>query len=143
MKRTSTLTVVVAVISMLSGCAAQVTFIDRSNGETYVGKTGGTASGQGDITANVEGQPYSGTWIYERSGDGFALGTAYASSGTHTAVAQGESMVVGATGNGQIDMRASSGLFIRCVFNFNSMSNRGIGECLRNDGRTYDLHISR
>ena len=40
-------------------------------------------------------------------------------------------------------MRAPDGTFVRCVFTFNTMGNTGLGQCLRNDGRKFDLLIKR
>jgi hypothetical protein len=103
---------IVASLFALTGCAASVTFVDRTNGEEYIGKTGGTSRAEGQL---------SGT----------------AAFGTATGVA------VSAHGNGLINMRDMAGSYIRCVFSFNGLSNTGIGECQRNDGRQYDLRIKR
>jgi hypothetical protein len=118
-------------------------FIDRTDGQEYAGSTGGTMSGDGDISAMIEGTSYSGHWIYSASGGGYSLGTASAYSGGTSAFGTGTALGVSAQGNGLINMRSASGQFMRCVFNFNTLSNRGIGECLRNDGRPYDLRIKR
>jgi|GEM_PF-2916938 len=127
----------------LSGCAAGLTFVDRSDGQEYVGTTGGTMGGDGNVSATIEGVPYNGHWIYSASGGSYSLSTVNAFSGTASAFGTGTAIGVSAQGNGLINMRADSGQFLRCVFNFNTMSNRGIGECLRNDGRQYDLRIKR
>jgi hypothetical protein len=135
--------VLAALMLLLSGCAASLTFVDRTDGQEYVGKTGGTMSGDGKLSAVIEGTPYSGSWIYSAGGGGYTLGTATGTTGTTSAVATGTAFAVSAQGNGLMNMRSASGAFIRCVFNFNTLSNRGIGECLRNDGRQYDLRIKR
>jgi len=42
-----------------------------------------------------------------------------------------------------VNIRNDAGQFIRCVFDFSGLTNTGIGECQRNDGRQYDLRIQR
>ncbi len=155
---------VVFLVAALSGCAAKFTFIDRADGQIYSGVTdGGTMSGSGNASLQIEGETYTGPWIYQASGGSFGFSnfgstsTAYGSatniggkamntttlSGTGTTSGSSTAIGVTAVGNGMINARASSGRFIRCVFTFNTMNNTGIGECLRNDGRAYDLNVKR
>jgi len=136
---------------LLSGCAAQLTFIDRTDGKIYTGTTGGTQGSSGEASANIGGKTYSGPWIYSSVGGGYSLGnfssttTAFSGNFHATAFSSGSSsaLLVSAQGNGLINMRSDNGSFIRCVFNFNTMSNTGIGQCRRNDGREYDLTARR
>lgn len=128
---------------LLTGCAATLTMVDRTTGQEYIGKTGGTMGGDGECSANIEGVAYAGHWVYSANGGGYSLATANVTSGAYSAFGTGSAVGVSAQGNGLINMRASSGEFIRCVFSFNTMNNHGIGECLRNDGRQYDLHLKR
>ena len=141
--------------AVLAGCAAQLTFIDRTDGQSYRGATGSTLGNTGELTAVIDGATYSGTWIYSEVGGGYSLGVANA-TGTATAVSAGRSMVAtgasfgtlaalsaSAQGRGLITMRTTGGEFMRCVFDFNTMSDTGLGECIRNDGRHYDLAIKR
>lgn len=153
------------VAGLVSGCAGKFTLIDRSDGQIYSGSTdGSTMGGSGNATLLIEGESYSGPWIYQASGGSFNF-TNFADtssvSGSATTVgpkggmatttlngigtASGSATTLGASavGNGMINARAASGRFVRCVFSFNTMSNTGIGECLRNDGRTYDLNVKR
>lgn len=127
----------------LGGCAASATFVDRTNGDEYAGKTGGTAHGDGEISALIEGVSYAGHWIVSASGGGFSLGTGFASSGHATAFGTSTGIGISAQNNGLINMKAADGQLMRCVFEFNGLSNHGIGECERNDGRQYDLRIKR
>jgi hypothetical protein len=135
----------------LCGCAAKLTFIDRLDGSIHLGSSGSTAGNAGEATATIGNASYAGPWVYSRSGGGYSLGSAF---GTATVVGQGgaatltgsgssTSMLVSAQGNGLINMRSKDGAFIRCVFSFNSMSSTGLGQCVRNDGREFDLTISR
>lgn len=150
---------------VLSGCAAQFTLIDRTDGNRYAGTTDGTTvSGAGEATIEVEGEKYTGPWIYQPSGGSFGFsnfssqanltgtGSSYNPSfgttnstlqGRATTSGTGSSFAVSAVGNGMINVRAPSGKFMRCVFSFHTLQNTGIGECLRNDGRTYDLTVKR
>lgn len=154
---------VVAVL--VGGCAGKFTLIDRSDGQVYNGSTdGSTMGGSGSATLLIEGENYSGPWIYQASGGSFNftnfLSTSSISgsattvgprggvatttlSGSGTSSGATTTLGVSAVGNGMINARAASGKFVRCVFSFNTMNNTGIGECLRNDGRTYDLNVKR
>src|SRR5262249_20381848 len=133
----------VSVLLTLSGCAATTTFVDRTNGQEYVGKTGSTATSEGDISALIEGSTYNGRWIYSASGGGYSLATGTAVSGGAMAVGTATGIAVSAQGNGLINIRDAAGSHIRCVFSFNEFSDTGIGACQRNDGREYDLRIKR
>ncbi len=149
---------------LVSGCAAKFTMIDRANGDIHVGETeGSTMSGSGNAVLRIEGEEYRGPWIYQSSGGSFgfgnfsavssAMGTASAFGGrnpstatmTGTGVSTGTASTYGvsAVGNGMINAKAASGKFVRCIFSFNVMTDTGIGECLRSDGRTYDLNVRR
>jgi hypothetical protein len=150
---------------LISGCAAKLNLIDRTNGIIYSGTTDGTTmGGSGDMIINVEGENYIGPWIYQPNGGGFGFSnfsastnisgsaTAYNSNAGYTDInaratgvtsGSASSMMMSAVCNGMINVRAASGKFMRCVFTFHTMQNTGIGECLRNDGRTYDLTLKR
>ncbi len=130
-------------VAALSGCAAGLTFIDRSDGNIYSGTTGPTLSGDGTATATIEGVNYSGIWVYSSNGGGYTINNAVVQTGKTTSFATGNSVNYSAQGNGLINLKAVSGETLRCVFNFNGMNNRGLGECARNDGRLYDVHIKR
>lgn len=134
---------VLSISMALSACSANLTFIDRTTGNEYKGKTGSTVGNDGEMTAAIEGIEFAGSWIYSPSGGGYSIGSAFGTSGSASAVSTGSAVHVSAQGNGLMNMRAASGEFMRCVFNFNTMSSTGLGECLRNDGRQYDLRIKR
>jgi hypothetical protein len=154
-----------ALVAGLSGCAGQFTLIDRNDGRVYTGSTDGSTMGaSGNSTLQVEGETYTGPWIYQASGGSFSFANVAGSSsftgsgtvisptgrafdattsGTARSVGTATTYGVSAVGNGMINARSQSGQFIRCIFSFNTMQNTGIGECLRNDGRTYDLNVKR
>ena len=153
------------VAATVVGCAGKFTLIDRSDGQIYAGATdGSTISASGTVTLQIEGERYTGPWIYQPSGGSFSFsnfagvstatgignlqtpsGRVYSSNLTGTATSTGTSTTYGvsAVGNGMLNARSGSGKFIRCVFTFNTMQNTGIGECLRNDARSYDLFVKR
>lgn len=99
------------------------------------------------MSAEIDGVPYLGTWIYSAQGGaysvGAAYGTAYGAAGSVATSSIGTAVGVSAQGGGMMHMKADSGSFIRCVFSYNAMSRTGIGECQRNDGHQYDLKIAR
>lgn len=133
---------------VLTGCAAQLTFIDTKDGKMYFGQTDASGS-SGEATALIANVRYSGPWVYSTQGGGYTLGTSSFSgsafSGTKSAFATGtgalSALSLSAQGSGLLNMNGADGSFMRCVFDFNRMSNSGIGKCLRNDGREFDLTI--
>jgi hypothetical protein len=149
----------------LSGCAAKMTLIDRSNGTLHYGSTdGSTVSSSGNATLNIDGEPYIGPWIYQSNGGSFSFsnfgatttGTANATgytqgagfanarvAGSSFTTGSANTLLMSTSGNGMINARTPSGKFVRCIFSFNTMNNTGIGECLRDDGRVYDLTLRR
>lgn len=138
----------VGMVLTLSGCAASLTFVDRENGSSYYGKTeGATINGNGEVSSEIDGIKYSGTWIYSASGGGYSLSNSNAtvsgSRGYASGFGSSTSLFSSAQGNGLINMKSTTGQFIRCVFNFNTLSNTGMGECQRNDGRLFDVQLKR
>lgn len=147
------------ILVFVSGCAAKLSFIDRTNGLVHLGSTGGTLGSSGEATATIDGEAYSGPWIYSASGGSYSLtnfnsissATGTATSGLATATVQGfgtstgssSAFVMSAHGNGMLHLRSQTGSFMRCVFTFNGFSSTGMGQCLRNDGREYDLTIKK
>jgi hypothetical protein len=150
--------VLVAAI-LLSGCAAKLTFIDRSNGTVHLGTTGNTLDKSGVANATIDNVSFSGPWVYSQNGGSYSLGTGVINGNANGTVSGAggaafvnansnqtivtSNFVSSAQGNGLINLRAADGAFIRCVFTFNSMSNTGIGQCVKNDGREFDLTVTR
>ncbi|HFD31732.1 MAG TPA: hypothetical protein ENJ28_03320 [Gammaproteobacteria bacterium] len=132
---------------LLAGCAANLKFIDRQTGDSYVGKTGSTVGNSGSVTAQIGDEQYTGEWVYSQMGGGYTIGSVSTTSVGSEGYASGYGTVSGITasssGNGLITMHGDKGGYVRCVFNFNSFSNTGIGECQRNDGKLFDVTIKR
>jgi hypothetical protein len=152
-------------LSLLCGCAAKMTLIDRQDGNLYYGSTDSTTmGGAGNATLEIEGRKYVGPWIYQPNGGSFGLSNFSSSTdlsgsattytrnggygnsnfnGTSTTKGSGSTFATSTVGNGMINARAENGEFMRCIFTFHTMQNTGIGECRRNDGRAYDLTLRR
>ena len=134
---------VLSVSVITCGCSAMATFVDRTSGTAYQGRSiGSVYSSEGQLVASIDGENYSGSWVY-MSGDGnitLGTGTAIASNG---AAAFGNFTGIGLStkGNGVVNMKGDAGSVLRCVYNWSEMSSSGIGECERNDGRRYDLRL--
>ncbi len=121
--------------ALLSGCAVQLTFIDKANGRQYSGTTGATGGNSGTAEASVRGVSYRGQWIYAPQGGGYTMLQNY----------QGQTFVgttKGGSGNGLLTLTAPDAS-MRCVFTFSSMSRTGLGECQASDGSAYDLMIGK
>jgi hypothetical protein len=107
---------------LVSGCAARLNFIDRTNGLVHMGSTGGTLGSSGEATATIDGECYSGSWIYSASGGSYSLtnfnsissASGTATSGLATATVQGfgtstgssSAFVMSAHGNGMLHLRS-------------------------------------
>jgi len=153
------ITICLIFLILISGCAAKLSFVDRTNGLVHLGSTGGTLGSSGEATATIDGETFSGPWIYSASGGTYSLSnyntvssaTGTATSGLSTATVQSlgtstgssSAFVMSAHGNGILHLRSQTDGFMRCVFTFNGFSSTGIGQCLRNDGREYDLTIKK
>jgi hypothetical protein len=134
-----------SLLVLLSGCAVSSTFIDRSTGVEYRGKTlGGTLSSEGKLQAEIEGEVYSGSWLYMASGGSVITGTntTVTSSGS-TGFGTLSALGLPTGGKGAVNMTGNNGGLIRCVFEWNDWTATGIGECERNDGRRYDLRLKQ
>lgn len=137
--------------SALAGCAAKLQLIDRSISVVHLGESiGGTSGNTGQAQASIKGVTYRGPWVYSANGGSYSLAlgsaTSTALSGSRTVTAAGNSttqvFTTSAQGSGLINLRADDGRFIRCVCNFASWTDTGIGQCVRNDSREFDLAIS-
>jgi hypothetical protein len=131
----------------ISGCAANLQFVDHKTGVTYTGETGSTAADSGTLHATIQGEKYSGTWIYAPYGGSYSLitsqATAYGAKSMSSAFGTSTGISMSASGHGLVIMHGNKGDFIRCVFDFSSLSNTGTGECKRNDGAFFDLMIRK
>ena len=126
------------------GCSAKLKFIDQQNGNAYYGETGSTIRSNGNIAATIENEHYSGEWMYSASGGGFTMSSMQiVGSTTGTANGFGTGVTAPMSGNGLITMKGDNNGYIRCIYNFSQWSDSGSGECLRNDGKKFDVIINR
>lgn len=132
----------------ISGCSAQLAFIDPSTGDRYEGITGSTAGDSGDLTATIENETYKGEWIYSAMGGGYTIGTMNTSSyggagGYSSGIATFTGVSPAMSGNGFVSMKGGKGSYMKCVFTYSSWTANGIGSCKRNDGKDFDLIIKQ
>lgn len=125
---------------LLCGCAHNLQLVSRSNS----GNGTGVAQEAGkQITINLNGQTYTGTYVYDGTKVLFTTGDAYATaySGNSSASAYGHSnstTYIPGSGKGQL-VATSGNDTIRCDFNYSDGS--GIGYCQDNSHNEYDLII--
>jgi hypothetical protein len=124
----------------LNGCAHNLDLISRTGGPNG----SGTAQELGkQITINLDGKQYKGTYIYDGgaviSTNSTATARAYSGSRSATAYGTGVSNTyIPGTGNGRI-LATSGSDSIRCDFNYGK--GTGIGYCQDNAGNEFDLLI--
>ena len=117
------------VILGLTGCSVTPTLVDRTTGQFYSGRTTGTAfSNSGEIETVIDGEKFSGEWTYMPGG----------TVGDRSTTLGGDGRIWG-SGRGLASMKGDRGSTMRCIFEYQSTSATGIGECTRSDGRLFDL----
>lgn len=125
---------------LLNGCAHQLELISRDNSGNGVGNAQEISK---QITINLNGQTFKGTYVYDGmqiiSTTSAATATAYSGSRSATAYGNGySSTYVPGSGNGRV-LTTSGNNSLRCDFNYSNGS--GIGYCQDNSGKEYDLLI--
>lgn len=132
-----------AMSALTAGCTVSSVFVDRSTGDEYKGQSVGSIyATQGQLSAEIEGESYTGSWAYMSSGGSTTMGTgSVVSSSGEVAVGTLSGFAVSAAGRGVVNMKGDKGSLIRCVYDWNEWSSSGIGECERSDGRKYDLRL--
>ena len=142
--------VLIVSLLLLSACGSRLTLIDKHDGSIHAGKAGGSG-GMGEGVVIIDDVEYRGPGVYQSTGGSFSLGN-FNSTATYTGrsgmvsgalMGSAASLAMPIEGKGLINMRASNGLLLRCVFSFNEFSNTGIGQCIRSDGRDYDLMLKK
>lgn len=151
MKKTIAL---VGIAWIFTGCATLAlkpherifNFTDTSNGKTYSGQTvGGTRNYNGPFQATIEDKIYQGTWVYTIGGGSYSQGSG--STGTYSGGVYGSASTrtsavsVPTQGSGVVNLNDGVGGFLKCNFDFSSITETGTGQCKRNDGRIFDLIV--
>lgn len=127
-------------IIFLSSCAHNLELISRNKSPNGVGNAQELGK---QVTININGKEYKGTYVYDGmkifTTTGNATATAYNRSGSTTAYANGSSTsYIPGSGNGKI-IATSGDDTIRCDFMYEDFS--GLGYCTNNTGNEYDLII--
>ncbi len=133
--------VLIGIAAALCGCAHNLTFVSRENGERGSATVTAAGRGGGDIQIELAGKTYRGTWVYVANGGAIGFGTATAFSGVASATASGMMLSESTAGGGTILASAEDGSTLRCQFTYNQMGATGVGMCQDSLGGTYDLQI--
>ena len=135
----------VACVGLLASCTQtrNVYLTGRTSGATVQTQVI-TMSGQpsGEATLRLNGKTYTGRWVYMSGGGSVGLTTATAVSGAHTASSTGMALGLPSGGNGTMNLAASDGSTLRCIFQYSTWSRSGVGVCEGSDGEIYDIQIS-
>lgn len=125
-----------ASVISLGGCATyDLTLMPRGPGPM---EHGVAKQLNKSVSIEIGGETFSGHYVFVQGGS-FSLGTAF--TGAQVATATG--MGVSAVGNGNVLAQAPDGHNLRCVFTASGWSQSGTGICLTDEGKAYDLQISR
>lgn len=130
----------------LGACAPSAILVDLQTGREFpVTVNGGVVSNSGRLTMDVDGETFSGPWVYKSDGGfiGSSFGSASMSTSQGTALGTGSatSVLSSTQGNGIATLSGSNGGVMRCRFGYSSMSGTGIGKCVDDEDRVYDLLI--
>ena len=127
--------------TILAGCAHQVSLVPRGDGPIGTGSAPASMGDSGKLSVELGGKTYSGEWIFVR--DGGTVGAAFGSAWSGGTTVTGNSTFFGAStvGNGRAILTAADGSRIRCAFRYNEWGSTGIGECIDDEERLYDMFI--
>ena len=123
----------------LTACAHQLELYSRNGG---INGTGIAQEAGKQITINLDGRVYTGTYTYDggKTIISNAYGTATAYSGKSSATAYGNytnTSYVPGSGLGRLFAHSQDGKSLRCEFSYSEGS--GIGVCEDNENNSYDL----
>jgi hypothetical protein len=124
---------------LLTGCAHQLELYSRNGG---VNGTGTAQEAGKQITINLDGREYKGTYTYDGGktiiSNAYGNATAYSGSRSTTAYGHATSTsYVPGSGLGRLFAHSQDGKSLRCEFSYSQGS--GIGICEDNDNNSYDL----
>lgn len=121
--------ILLCAVVVLSACAPKIVLTDRETGEMGRGAASGATFGSGgEISVNIQGEQYTGSWVAMRDPGNAAL--------TFWSMGPKDS------GVGIANLTSPSGKFLRCEFGYNMTSLSGIGLCKERRGSTYDFMLS-
>lgn len=140
----------IASFILLAGCASKITLVPQDGlGPIGRGEAPMSIGNSGRLTIDLDGKTYEGEWTFMSGGgfigSSFGTGTAnaygggsYASSNMST---QSTSVLQSTSGSGQAWAQTPDGEILRCRFDYNTFSSTGLGVCVDETDRVYDLTI--
>ena len=120
----------------LTSCAHPIQLTPRDGGPIAYGTAPAGLGDKGKLTVNLDGKVYTGRWVLVRSG---AIGFGSAFTGMTTVSSSAIGMEAG--GGGQAILSAPDGSRLRCAFRYSEISAAGLGECVDDAGKIYDMMI--
>lgn len=130
-----TTTILFALVSLLSGCAHNLTLVGREGGLRGTGTAPASWGNSGRLSIDLADKTYSGKWVLASGSTGGLL-TTYGAAGVSTGT-----VVAAGTGVGNALLSAEDGSTLRCEFTYSEWSSTGIGICQDGAGKIYDLQI--
>lgn len=130
-----------AMMALLYGCAYPLKLHPRDGGPSGIGEA---SSASKSMTITVGDKIYAGSYIFDGGGAAFTqnYGTATAVSGYRSAQvfsnSYGTTFVPGSN-VGQAFLHGPDGSSMRCQFRY--IGSSGLGECIDNKNKFYDLVI--
>ncbi len=124
---------------VLAGCSHSLALMERGGPRV----ASGTSSVVGKkVEIQLDGKTYRGNYSLVKDGySTFTNAQAYSSTGRF-AYGSAQSYGSSSMGTGNIIARSDDGSGIRCIFQFSSNSQSGMGECQDDKGGIWDLQIS-
>jgi len=136
-------TLAICATLVLSACGPDATVLSRTTGITGTGDiTGGRLRNSGDMTLELPGETFSGSWVAVREGanQSLELLDSYISG----SVLRGAARLLSETeaGFGTAILTSDRGRSMRCEFRYSGMNITAIGVCQTTDGEVYDLQLA-
>lgn len=133
----------ITAILALTGCAYPLALHSRDGS---IGGVGEASSGNKSMTISIGDRVFTGSYIFDSGSVApvYTYGSATAVSGARTVQSYGSSYgtaYVPGSNSGQAFLRSLDGGSLRCQFRY--IDSSGLGECVDNLGRQYDLVIGR
>ncbi|MEM9438442.1 MAG: hypothetical protein AAGA15_15535 [Pseudomonadota bacterium] len=128
---------------LLAACEPTITLMDRRTGEIGTGTAqNATLGSTGAIQINFQNEQFSGTWTAVRDPGGFSLGTGTVFNGDESAFGTFSTSLTSDSGFGTALLRSTQGAAMRCEFRYSLSTYTGVGVCLSNDGREFDMQLA-
>ena len=129
--------IAILLLLALAGCAHKLTLMERGTGIISHGTVPGSWDNSGNLTIEIEGLVYTGTWVLS-SGGGMSLMNTYGSQ-----ISTSVGFFSSGQGVGNAMLHAPDGSSLRCQFQYSDWTATGIGVCVSSDGRVFDMQIKQ